>query len=583
MQWPRPPAEVLPLLTTLSPLIGVATTIAMSRWNASLVRSMALSNSAMTLMLVIAAVGMQHASESRDSGRYRTGRADSGIAWLAERSPEQQAEDKVPAQGIRVRLAFDNDGLSAWPALLLSLTVWTGLCCPGRWDGASISFHCIWLMTSQALLLASCFATDVIVAIVFLEIALVPIYLLIGVHGEDGRRPVAGAWWIWQMIGCSCSLVGVTLLAVALPWMQADLVPARGAAVFDSSLLADSLRQLLARSATAWHLWSHLAPWAAALMLLGLLIRLPLFPFLGWYQSTLVAAPSSVSAVIAVAFPLAALGGWLRLGLPLFGDDSGVVTGILATASLIGLLQSGCAIQSQVDLKQILATLSSAMLCLAGIGLSFHNRDGILGAWLLVLSQGLAVAGGMLLVQILESRCGTRDLSRLAELTKESPRLKGALTVLMLGWGGIPVVSGFSAVYLMFGASSGASLWLILGVSVGIVSIATAAIRNFARMTIQSTSSTTSRAALAPVSTTSTLDTIQPASSKRSTAGIRTDLSGSELAALAPMLALWLMLNLAPMFALKSCESTLLRLLHRSEHRTVGTMEAPPPRLVPGV
>ena len=511
-------------------------------------RPMALSNATMTLMLAVAALWMQHETQAAAERTH----GHPGIAWLAERSNVQP--DSAHARGIMVRLAFDNDGLSAWSALLLSVTVWAGLCCPGRMENASFSFHCILLMTTQGLLLASCFASDAIASVLFLEIALLPIYLLMGIYGEAGRRSVAGAWWIWQMIGCGISLMGVTLLAVSLPWMQADLVPARGAAVFDMSLLAESLRQLLARSETAWHLWSHVAPWAAGLMLLGLLIRLPLFPFLGWYQSTLVTAPASVSGVIAVAFPLAALGGWLRLGLPLFADNSGNLTGILATVSLIGLLQSGFAVQSQVDLKQILATLSCAMLGLAGIGLSFHNRDGILGAWLLVLSQGLAIAGGMLLVQILESRCGTRDLSRLTDLAKESPRLKGALTVLLLGWAGIPIVSGFSALYLMFGASSGASLWLILGVSIGIVLVATAAIR---------------AAALVIMPTTST------ATTTRSTTDLRTDISGWELLALAPILMLWLVLNLAPMVALKSCESTFHRLLRRSEHHTVSKSQAP--------
>ncbi len=552
MRWPRLTAEVLPLLTTISPLIGAATTVAMSRWNAPLVRPMALSNSAMTLMLAIAAVGMCQSAETDDPANARIP-VEPGITWLADPATEQP--DNSPVRGMRVRLSFAVDGLSVWPALVLSLTVWAVLCGSGRREAASFSSHCVWLMTSQALLLASCFATDAVAALLFLEMALLPIYVLIGTSGEEGRRPVAGACWLWQMIGCCSSLLGVTLLAVSQPWMTSDMVASRGPALFDTSLLADSLRHSLAHSEAAWHLWGHLAPWGAALLLLGFLIRLPVFPFLGWYQSTLVAAPSGVSAVIAVAFPLAAFSAWLRLGVPSFADNS-AVAGILGTMSLAGVLQSAFVLQSQTDLKRIMATVSCVLLGLAGVGLSFQNGDGIRGAWLLILSQGLAVAGGMLLVQILESRCGTRELTRLTDPVKGMPRLTAALAILLLGLAGIPVVSGFAALHLQLWASSGAGWWMIAGLSVAVVGVAAAAIQAYV-VVVTKTPVAASDSGTLPVCET------------------RTDISGWELAALAPILALLLLLNAAPTVVLKSCEPTFHRLFRRTELRAVGSIQGP--------
>ena len=552
MRWPRLTAEVLPLLTTISPLIGAATTVAMSRWNAPLVRPMALSNSAMTLMLAIAALGMCQSAETDDPANARIP-VQPGITWLADPASEQP--DNPAVRGMRFRLSFGVDGLSVWPAVVLSLTVWAVLCGSGRLSTASFSSHCVWLMTSQALLLASCFATDAVAALVFLEMALLPIYVLIGTCGEEGRRSVAGAWSLWQMIGCTSSLLGVTLLAVSQPWMTSDMVASRGAALFDTSLLADSLRHSLAHSEAAWHLWGHLAPWGAALLLLGFLIRLPVFPFLGWYQSTLVAAPSGVSAVIAVAFPLAAFSAWLRLGVPSFADNS-AVAGVVAATSLAGVLQSAFALQSQTDLKRIMATVSCTLLGLAGVGLSFQNGDGIRGAWLLILSQGLAVAAGMLLVQILESRCGTRDLTRLTDHVKRVPRLTAVLVIVLLGFAGIPVVSGFAALHLQLWSSSGAGWWMIAGLSVAIVGVATAAIRAFA-LVMTRPHPAASVAGTLPVS------------------AARSDIGGSELAALVPILALLLLLNAAPTAVLKSCEPAFHRLFRRTEQRAVGSIQTP--------
>ncbi len=54
----------------------------------------------------------------------------------------------------------------------------------------------------------------------------------------------------------------------------------------------------------------------------------------------------------------------------------------LAVAALVGLLYASVAAQSQTDLKQLLVLISCAMICIAGIGLSFRNIDGVRAAWL---------------------------------------------------------------------------------------------------------------------------------------------------------------------------------------------------------
>jgi NADH-quinone oxidoreductase subunit M len=560
MPWPRLPAEVLPLLTTISPLIGVASLLFISRFksdfNAPLVRPMALSNSAMTLVLAIATVAMHEPAGIGDPAKDRI-RIAPGINWLADSAPNA-ATDPVTEQrngpaerGMGVRISLVADGLSVWSALLLSVTVCAVLCNSGRMESTSLLPLCIGLMTSQSLLVASCFVTDAIATLVFLEMALLPICFLIGTGGDDDRRSVAGTWWLWQMIGCGSSLLGVTLLAVSQPWMQSDLVRARGPALFDTSLLAGSLRQSLVQSEAAWHLWDRLAPWGAALLLLGLLIRLPVFPFLGWYQSTLAAAPARVAAVIAAAFPPAAFCAWLRLGVPSFAGD-GIVAGILGTASLAGVLQAAFSIRKQADLKRIMATLSCAMLCLAGIGLSFQRGDGIRGACLIVLSQGLSVAAGMLLVQNLESRYGTRDLARLPDVVRRSPRLAVVLMILLLGFVGILMTSVFPAVYLQLWASSGRNAWMIAGMSVALAGVALTALHAFATALTKSPQST-----LTP-------ETI-PASEPHS------DIGGSELAAVIPILVLLLALNVVPTVVLRNCEPTIQKLLRHTEQRSIET------------
>lgn len=517
--------EVLPLLVVISPLIGVTTSIVMSRWNVTLVRPMALSNCAMTLLLSSMAVWMLPPISAEPDSKPRSS-VEIGIPWLAETQIEP-GQTAARLNGVRVLVGLASDGLSAWSGLLVSLLVWAVLCSLWRLDHQAFAFHCIWIMACQSLLLASFFATDAVTATVFVEMALLPVYLLVGKSGETGRRPAASAWWMWQMVGCSSWLIGITLLAVAQTWMHPDAESSPGPLILRTSLLTEGLQQWLARGHGGAPLpggLSVVSDWGAALLLFGLFIRLPVFPFQGWYLTASLAAPPAVSALVVTAFPLAALNGWLRLGAPLFGLDGSVIA-ILGTASILGVLQSSFALLAENDLKRMLTTISCTVLGMAAMGLCFQSREAPFAAWLLVLCQGLAVAGGLLCVPMIESRFGTRDLTKLSGLTRHSPRLAVMVSLLLLGWATVPCVCIFPAIFMQMSAAPATGFWLLISESIALAAIAFAAIR--------------------------ALSLLIPSRSAEATAVAASvdgaDLTGPELATLFPILALLVLVNCVPM------------------------------------
>lgn len=532
MPWPQLSANMLPLLIIVSPLIGVVTTIAISRWNTALVRPMAVSNSTFTLFLVAMAIWLQPAADS--DGLREVSKNQPGFEWLAETVVKEQG----PApSGFRVRMSWWLNGFSTWTVAIVALTVWAVLCCSQELPGESFAASCGKLLSCQALLFASTYSSDCIAAIVFLEMSVVPIYLIIGRHGDSNRRQVAGGWWMWQLSGCTCSLLGATLLVVSQPWMQAEFVTVRQGLVFDTHLLTQAIQQMLNRSESALHIWNNVRPWASVLMLSGLLIRLPTFPVQGWYQSTLMSAPTGIAALISAAYPLAAFGGWVRLGMPLFGFHSGTMNSALAVAALVGLLYASIAAQSQTDLKHLLVLISCAMICIAGIGLSFRNVDGVRAAWLMMLSHGLSIPCGLLLVQSMEARLGTRELTRLSSLVSTSPRLAILFELLLLGWTGVPLLAGFTAIYQQLAGASSIGLWLIMGESVGLIALAAAGLRAFSH--VWSWSPASSLESSKPV----------PASPL--------DSSSREIVALVPFIVLLVLVNAAPMYFLPAVDATI--------------------------
>jgi formate hydrogenlyase subunit 3/multisubunit Na+/H+ antiporter MnhD subunit len=188
-----------------------------------------------------------------------------------------------------------------------------------------------------------------------------------------------------------------------------------------------------------------------------------------------------VAAVIAAAFPLAALAEWLRLGMPLFAREDGLAARILWLASMTGAFVAAMAIRNESDLKRRLGMLSCSLLCLAGIGLSLRSRDAIRGAWLLTLCQGLVMGCGMLVIRQMEARRADRDPGTLSEVSRRYPRLGVMLTLLLILGAGVPVIGGTAGLVLQTWAS-GQSVWSATGQVIVMLVLAATGTETLAKM-----------------------------------------------------------------------------------------------------
>src|SRR5262249_1364465 len=154
---------------TISPLIGAAAVLVMSQWNASVVRSMVLSNSTITLLLAAACVVWLPRHEPLSSS---LGSKVVGLHWLAQTSPNSGESPGQPTpRGVNVQISWRLDGWSAWSALALSLTVWAAFLCSGSQDESQLTAHSLVLTLCHSMLLGSFFSTDAIVSLVLLQLS----------------------------------------------------------------------------------------------------------------------------------------------------------------------------------------------------------------------------------------------------------------------------------------------------------------------------------------------------------------------------------------------------------------------------
>jgi NADH-quinone oxidoreductase subunit M len=534
MQWLHSIASLLPLLAALSPLIGAITVLMMAR-RSELLRPMALANSIVTVLLIGTALWQfdPHRHDSR--GRAAARQMESDVSLHRDASP-----------GIDDRLSVGFDGLAGWPALLVAFSVWSAMCPPGQTDGRSFSIQAFWLFVCESCLIGSFMAGDAIVSLLLLEAALFPICFVMGSYGTEAQRGAATKLWAYQLVGCGLSLLGTTMLAVSRPWMQSDLSVRHHSLSFDATTLGDSLQLLLPRSETAVLVWSHLAPWCVPLILLGMAVRLPLFPFHGWYRSAVLNAPAGVAAVIVVALPTAALNGWLKTGMPVFATHSSPLTLMAGVLAMAGTLHAGIMVQRFRSLKELVATAAAGMFCLSSLNLGMPTRSGVFGAWLTVISQGAAVAAACLAIGDAETTSGERDLKPGEERSFRRPRRAALLAVLLLCWMGVPFLGGLTGSILVLSSSLS---WGILAASIAIGATLLTAIAVLRAIV----------GILAQGGARPKPDVLSPGPIDES------DLSWNELMQVVPFLAFLVVVTLAPSLIMRSCEPTLSRLLQQAE------------------
>ena len=571
-------ADMLPFMATISPLIGAASVAVVSRLNPLLARPTALSNAVLTLLLLLGAAVWHYDPHRVDQrGRADVSQMEVSFGWLSESSASEVIDKSPVRRGIDVRLSFGLDGLTLWPVVWLALAAWAAVLTPGPRVGELSYAYYIALFLGEACLLASLTSRDAVTSLISFEMSLPSLYFLIGRWGGRERRTAAGCFLIWQLVGCGLTLLGTTLIAVSWPWVRSDFDARHNPIIFDTFGLVEGLQSMVARNEVAVQLWSDLAPWGCLLLVLGFAVRLPAFPFQAWYVTTLTAAPAGVAGLVAIALPQVAFCGWVRFAMPLFVEQAVELSWLLGVVASVGALLAGLRAVSQSNLRQLVAALSMGWLALALLAMRLPSREGLAGAWLLLQSQGLATAGLFWFIGLLQTRFSDGETDMLEGAAFHQPRLAGMLIALLVGSGVMSCGSAagsFLALSLMTWESTpfaacGIAATLLLTWSM----IATVqrflfwrgpSSRDAARLTQPHQ----------PIARSSSV-AVDGLSGSTESEG-RGDLTLHEFVALAPLALSLIWLTLTPAVVLERGESTLSRLLERTERRVETTAPSAP-------
>ena len=290
---------------------------------------------------------------------------------------------------------------------------------------------------------------------VFMEISSVAAYALVFAGGPRGM--LAGfRYLILGSIGGSFYLLGVGFLYFTTGSLNMTDV---------SGLLEEQTG-------------SRAVAGGAIFIVVGLGLKMALFPLHLWLPDAYTYAPSAVSALIAPVMTKAAAFAMFRMIVSVFPpgyltDEVPVGTALVALG-LTGMIGGAVLAVSQTDYRRMLAYSSISQLGLIGAALGLATPLALAVALLHIVNHAVMKACLFLVAVSVRFRTSSSDVGAMTGLGKAMPATMGAFNLAALGMIGVPPFAGFfSKIYL---AQAGIELdnWLVVAM-VLVASLATAA------------------------------------------------------------------------------------------------------------
>ena len=273
-------------------------------------------------------------------------------------------------------------------------------------------------------------ATDVFLFYVFFEAMLIPMYFLIGSYGGPRRSYAAMKFLLYSLAGGLLMLAAVIGLYV----VSADEL---GTGTFD--ILA--LTQLDISTPVQIALFSG--------FFIAFAIKAPLFPFHTWLPDAGAEAPVGGAVLLVGVLDKVGTFGFLRYCLPLFPDATRELAPYVIALSVVGILYGALLAMGQKDLKRLVSYTSVAHFGFIGLGCFALTTQAGTGAVLYMVNHGLSTGALFLVVGFLVVRGRSRNSDDYSGIGKVAPVLAGLFLVAGLSSLALPGLSTFVSEFLV--------------------------------------------------------------------------------------------------------------------------------------
>ena len=331
---------------------------------------------------------------------------------------------------LHINLSVGVDGISIAMIILSSIILLTGSF--ASWTIAQPKAFFLWLILLSTGVFGFFISIDLFTMFMFYEVALIPMYLLIGVWGS-GRKEYSAMKLTLMLMG------GSAFLMLSLIGIYYHSAPEGGQ-------LTWNLLEIAHHNAIPEGWQKLLFPMA----FVGFGVLGAMFPFHTWSPDGHASAPTAVSMLHAGV--LMKLGGYgcFRVAIylmPYAAQELGWIFLVLTGISVVYGAFSACV---QTDLKYINAYSSVSHCGLVLFAILMFNTTAMTGAIMQMLSHGLMTALFFALIGMIYGRTHTRDIRQMGGLMKIMPFLCVCYVIAGMASLGLPGLSGFVAEMTIF-------------------------------------------------------------------------------------------------------------------------------------
>ncbi|HRN46870.1 MAG TPA: NADH-quinone oxidoreductase subunit M [Niabella sp.] len=269
---------------------------------------------------------------------------------------------------------------------------------------------------------------DLFTMFFFLEVAVIPKFILIGIWGS-GRKEYSAMKLILML------MAGSALIFVGLAGLYFNT---SGNGSFDMLKIAsDNISPELQRLFFPF-------------VFIGFGIFTALFPFHTWVPDGHSSAPTAASMFLAgISMKLGGYG-CLRAATYMMPEGAAFYSDAIIILACIGILYGAFATMMQTDLKYINAYSSVSHNGFVLLGIGLLTKTAITGAVLQMISHGLMTALFFAVIGMIYDRTHTREVAKMSGLLKITPFISSAFVIVGLVSLGLPGFSGFVAEMTVF-------------------------------------------------------------------------------------------------------------------------------------
>ena len=347
--------------------------------------------------------------------------------WLSMPGPWPLADRAIT-------LHLGVDGISAPMVLLTGIVLFTGVLVSWKTTDRAKEFFVLYLM-----LLAGVFGVfvtlDMFLFFLFYELAVLPMYLLIGVWGSSSKFPTFsrskeyGAMKLMLFLVAGSVLIWIAILAIFAE---------SGLGTFDLTEL-----EKVTFSAGFQRVFFPF-------LMVGFGVLAGLWPFHTWSPDGHVAAPTAVSMVHAGVLMKLGAFGIIRIGMMLMPEGAQEWMPVLIGLGTVNVLYGAWSAIGQTDLKYVIGYSSVSHMGYVLMGIATLHPLGLSGGVLQMFSHGMMTALFFTVVGVVYDRTHTRDIHSLDGLAKRMGFTATLFAIAGFASLGLPGLSGFVAELLVF-------------------------------------------------------------------------------------------------------------------------------------